>query len=750
MLAVTAVAVGGDRQHRQLGAARQVAQRPAGGETVHHRHLAIQQDRIDRLTPQHLERLGAVVGGTHAVTQLEQHAAGHQLIDRVVLDHQHRALLGTARDRGRRPRHRRRLRGQRERQGQRHLQLETAALAGLRLMAETAALQVDQLPADCQADTQATVFAGHGAVQLLEALIQRRLLRHLEAHAGVDHLDAQRQAIGQRAGAPDPQADLTAGGELDGVVEQIAKALRQFAGIAFEGIGQAFVQFQDETQALVLGTRGVLRAQAVKQPAQAERLAPRIQLAGLQLAEGEDVVDHAHHVPRRTGGGLLVLRQLGVQAEGLHQFQRADHPVHRRAQLVGDGGEEFVLEPVTVGQLLVQRLQLAPAILENPRALLLHRVDPVGQGQRQQADLQGRTDLAGIHGQEHIGQVAEHHQAVDRAAEQEGAPGDDEVARHAHAAQPGEDPGDEDHHGEQQRQVGGQAQRQGIADGQRQDHHPGTAGHHQQQRAVDPGAVFGGMQEAARELAAEQRGRTDQEGRRGVRPPGVVGPEILDAGAVDRHLIEAERGDIEDVIEVAGIPDAEKDEQVVDQHHQQHAIDDAKHIDARGLLFQVGIGRPQAQRRLDRPLALQAQIDALRLLRLQVEFEQVVVVLDLPAREGQRVASALGQLEPALGVRQVQIQPIQRRIGQFQQPGLRPAQPVRPLWSILQIQAQPEHRTRITGIQHRFVMLAKTRLQGRRGDLVDGRIAADILEHLHGLTKRQHAGMFIEHHGRGA
>ncbi len=159
---------------------------------------------------------------------------------------------------------------------------------------------------------------------------------------------------------------------------------------------------QGEAQALLLGARRVLRAQAVEQAAQAERLAARVELAGLQFDEGEDVVDHPHHVPRRTGGGALVLGEFDVHRHRLHQLQRTDHPAHRGAQFVGDGGEELVLQAVAVGQFLVQRFQLAAGLLEDSRALLLHRVDPVGQRQRQQAHLQRRTDLAGIHGEEHV------------------------------------------------------------------------------------------------------------------------------------------------------------------------------------------------------------------------------------------------------------------------------------------------------------------------------------------------------------
>ncbi|MCY1506375.1 hypothetical protein D9M68_406240 [compost metagenome] len=70
-----------------------------------------------------------------------------------------------------------------------------------------------------------------------------------------------------------------------------------------------------------------------------------------------------------------------MQRQGLHQFQRADHTIHRGAQLVGDGGEELVLQAVAVGQFLVERFQLASGVLEDARALFLHGVDAVGQGQ---------------------------------------------------------------------------------------------------------------------------------------------------------------------------------------------------------------------------------------------------------------------------------------------------------------------------------------------------------------------------------
>ena len=460
------------------------------------------------------------------------------------------------------------------------------------------------------------MLTSQGAIQLLKMLKHRLCGTGAEADATVEHGETQWQAIALHAIARHPQGDVALLSELDGVIEQIAQALAELAGIAFEGIGQALIQFQVETQAFFHRPRPMLHAQAVEQATQAERRTARIELAGLQFGKGENVVDHAHHVAGRTAGGLLILAQLGIHRQGLHQLQRADHAIHRRAQFVGNGSEEFILQTVAVGQLAVQDFQVLPGAFEDALALRLHRIDPVRQGQRQQADLQGRADLAGVHGEEHIRQVTQHHQGVDDAAEQERAPGKDKVTSHPQAAAPGQNPDAEDQHGEQQRQHRGQPQGQAIAGDQRQQHHQQAGAHQQQQQPIGPGTVFAGVQKAAGKLTAKQARGADQKRRCRIGPPGVVGPEILDAGAVDRHLIEAKRGDIEDVIQVAGVAHAQVDKQVVHQHHQQHAVDDAQHIDARRLLFQVGHRRPQRHRYLHRTLALHPQVQALRLVGL--------------------------------------------------------------------------------------------------------------------------------------
>src|SRR5690606_30636652 len=153
---------------------------------------------------------------------------------------------------------------------------------------------------------------------------------------------------------------------------------------------------------------------------------------------------------------------------------------------------------------------------------------------------------------------------------------------------------------------------------------------------------------------------------------------------------------------------------------------------------------PQGQRRLDRPLAFQTQIDALALLRLQIELEQVVVLANLPAVEWQCVAGTLREEETAVFTGKVELEVIERRVGQLQQPGTLALLLHR---AIFNVQTQPEHRARITGIEYGFVMQTEAALHGRRGDIVDAGVAAHVLEDVHALPQRQNAHFFVEGNG---
>ena len=81
---------------------------------------------------------------------------------------------------------------------------------------------------------------------------------------------------------------------------------------------------------------------------------------------------------------------------------------------MGHSGQKLIFELVGALQLLVHRSQFLPGLLQGACLQIAHGVDPVRQRQRQQPDFNRRADLAGIHGEEHIRQVAQHHQGVDQ------------------------------------------------------------------------------------------------------------------------------------------------------------------------------------------------------------------------------------------------------------------------------------------------------------------------------------------------
>ena len=123
---------------------------------------------------------------------------------------------------------------------------------------------------------------------------------------------------------------------------------------------------------------------------------------------------------------------------------------------MGHRGQEFVLELVGTRQLLVHGGQLLPGLLQRTRLQVAHGIDPVRQRQRQQAHFNGCADLAGVHGQEHVRQVAEHHECVDQPTQQESRPGNHKITSHPQAACPGNDTCGKDSDDKGQRQPGGQ------------------------------------------------------------------------------------------------------------------------------------------------------------------------------------------------------------------------------------------------------------------------------------------------------
>ena len=253
-----------------------------------------------------------------------------------------------------------------------------------------------------------------------------------------------------------------------------------------------------------------------------------------------------------------------------------------------------------------------------------------------------------------------------------------------------------------------------------------------------------GLQETAGELAAEQPRTTDEERRGGVGPPRIVRPEILDRRAVHRQLIEAERGNVEDVIEVTGVAHAQVDEQVVDHHPQQHAINDAEYIQAHRLVFEIRGARPQRHRGLDRAFAGQSQVHGLLLIRLECKVEQIVVLANLAAGERQGITGLADEAIVATGVGQIQVEMIERRIRQLQQPGALGGGIAR---AVMQVDLQPERRARVTGIERGFIVGFEIAGSCLRANIGNARLTARVFEHLQRSAQREALGEFVEFDG---
>ncbi len=186
-------------------------------------------------------------------------------------------------------------------------------------------------------------------------------------------------------------------GELDGVADQVGEHLAQPAGVADQAQRQVGGEAADQLQALGLGARREQLDDVAHRQLDVEGDRLEGQLAGLDLGEVEDVVDHRQQgvAGMLDGGGVIALFgiELGIQ----QQFRHAHHAVHRGADLMRHVGEELALRAVGLLGALLGLGQGAGALVD----LLLqggvemaqvvvaraHRLAHGGEGERQPADL---------------------------------------------------------------------------------------------------------------------------------------------------------------------------------------------------------------------------------------------------------------------------------------------------------------------------------------------------------------------------
>ncbi|MNV02306.1 hypothetical protein D3C71_925380 [compost metagenome] len=350
-LAVVGPGQGGDRHRRQLAGlhADVLAQRAHQAVAVHAGHADIGQQHVDAgmaALVQQRQRFAGRGRGSHFRALLLQQPAQvlqhfrlvlhrHQVqaLERVRLDH----LIA---DRATEYFAQRSAIGLRLVARQAHGEGGTVAVA-LAAGRDRAAVQLHQLLGDGQAQPEAAVAPGGGAIGLAEAAEQVAQELRGDAIAAVGDADRPVPAIaaqGHRHGA-------FGRGEFDRIGEQVPQHLLQARGIA-EHQRRVVGQDQAHLQGLALGHQflgthgfGQLRAQV-------QHLHFQLYLAQQHAAEVEHVRDQPLLRHRAVGDHAQALVQrAGVVHPLQQQFAPAQDGGQRGAQFVGQGGQELVLEP---------------------------------------------------------------------------------------------------------------------------------------------------------------------------------------------------------------------------------------------------------------------------------------------------------------------------------------------------------------------------------------------------------------------
>jgi hypothetical protein len=131
--------------------------------------------------------------------------------------------------------------------------------------------------------------------------------------------------------------------ELHGVREEVQQHLPQARGVAHDPLRDAVAEETPELDLLLRGPRRDDVERSLDALAEMERRPLELELPCLDLRVVEDVVDHVEQRVAARPDHLGELPLLGRQLRPEQQVRHADHPVHRRSDLVAHRGEERAL-----------------------------------------------------------------------------------------------------------------------------------------------------------------------------------------------------------------------------------------------------------------------------------------------------------------------------------------------------------------------------------------------------------------------
>ena len=196
-------------------------------------------------------------------------------------------------------------------QGEAGREAEGAPPAGLALDADLAVHQFYQMLADGEAEPGPAERLGGGEVRLLEGVEDELLLFRRDADPPVLHAEAEQAAVFILTYRSDPDHDGPAGGELDGVADQVDHDLAQAPGVADQRIRRLGGGCEEHLETPFGGTARDGAQRLAHAGAQQKGGAVQLDPAHLDLGEVEDVVHDGKEVAgrafHRVQVGFLVL-----------------------------------------------------------------------------------------------------------------------------------------------------------------------------------------------------------------------------------------------------------------------------------------------------------------------------------------------------------------------------------------------------------------------------------------------------------
>ena len=378
-----------------------LAQQGGGGIAVHHRHLNVHQNQVERSLPGQLYGQGSVFGLGHLHLGVAEEGFGNLAVKAVVFDQQHAlvAQLVAQRAVGGQCFLRDKVGGRAH--GQRQRKSHHRALVRFALNQYVTLHQLQQVAADAEPQPGTAKFAGHRRVGLAEFLkdILHEIRRN--AHARIRYLEAHgHAAVGRGFHQVAGNGHLAGFGELNGVAGQVQQHLPDAVGVAAQhgrhGRGHAGKELQALLGGLVLQGLVDFGQQLVG----LEANVLQGHLARFELAQVQNVVDDDQQVLGRRGDGLAVAVLVGGQRGFGQQLAHAQDGIHGRADFVAHVGQKQLSGP---HRRLGRQLGVAQLLLaEHPRA---------------DVDAVGHDDVQRAIGVEHRLQAAQHMAGASRPRE---------------------------------------------------------------------------------------------------------------------------------------------------------------------------------------------------------------------------------------------------------------------------------------------------------------------------------------------